>query len=79
MTEPHIAAKEPVDIELEPGTHKWCQCGLSKTQPFCDDSHRGQSELKSLRFEITEKKTVSLCQCKHTKTPPYCDDTHKSL
>jgi CDGSH-type Zn-finger protein len=79
MNEPLIASKNPYKIELEPKMYSFCTCGLSKKQPLCDSSHRGKTELKSLKFEITEKKKVFLCGCKHTSNAPYCDGTHKKI
>ena len=32
MPTPKVAGKQPVKIELEPGEHYWCACGLSKNQ-----------------------------------------------
>ena len=78
MGKPKIAAKSPVKINLEPGTHYWCSCGKSKNQPFCDGSHRG-SEFLPVAFKIDEKKDVWLCRCKYSKNHPYCDGTHKEL
>jgi CDGSH-type Zn-finger protein len=79
MSEPTIAAKFPVKVELETGkTYAWCSCGNSKKQPFCDGSHKG-SEFVPKVFKAEETKTAFLCQCKHTKTPPFCDGTHKGL
>ncbi|MDP1769975.1 MAG: CDGSH iron-sulfur domain-containing protein [Nitrospirota bacterium] len=78
MDKPMIAAKQPAVLSLDPGTYYWCQCGRSKTQPFCDGSHTG-TEFTPVEFTTTEKKQVALCQCKQTKTPPFCDGTHKSL
>lgn len=78
MDKPIIAAKEPAVVTLEPGTYHWCQCGRSKTQPFCDGSHAG-TVFSPVEFVMTEKKQVALCQCKQTQTPPYCDGTHKTL
>ncbi len=40
MTEPVIAQKGPYALTLQPGTYWWCACGRSKTQPFCDGSHK---------------------------------------
>lgn len=78
MSESTIAAKQPAVLDLEPGTYYWCQCGLSKKQPFCDGSHQG-TDFSPLEFELTEKKKVAMCQCKRTQNAPYCDGTHQSL
>jgi CDGSH-type Zn-finger protein len=78
MNDPVIAAKEPNIMKLEPGTYYWCTCGRSRTQPFCDGSHKG-TDFEPEAFEITEAKSVALCQCKHTKTAPFCDGSHKDL
>lgn len=78
MEKPIVAAKEPAVVTLEPGTYYWCQCGRSKTQPFCDGSHAG-TVFSPVEFAMTEMKQVALCQCKRTQTPPFCDGTHKTL
>ena len=41
MTEPTVAQRWPYLVDLAPGDYRWCACGRSRTQPFCDDSHRG--------------------------------------
>lgn len=38
---PVIAQRTPCMVEVGPGTIYWCQCGRSKTQPFCDGAHTG--------------------------------------
>jgi len=77
--EPHIAQKSPMAVEVVAGkTYYWCSCGLSKTQPLCDGSHKGGS-FSPLKFEATEDKTVYFCACKHSANKPLCDGTHKAL
>ena len=78
MTDPKIAAKSPIKVALEPGTHFWCACGRSENQPFCDGSHRGTG-ITPVSFKIEENKDVWLCRCKHSGSKPYCDGTHKSM
>ena len=42
MSNPIAADVKPVTVSLEAGKQiYWCACGRSKTQPFCDGSHRG--------------------------------------
>ncbi|MGB0930474.1 MAG: sterol desaturase family protein, partial [Chitinophagales bacterium] len=66
------ATLEAITVELEEGTHLWCQCGFSKNQPFCDGSHHG-TKIKPVAFEMKQKRKVKLCNCKQTKTGPFCD------
>ncbi len=78
MDEPNIAEKRPAVLDLEAGTYYWCQCGLSKNQPFCDGSHSG-TKFEPLKLEIKAKQKVALCNCKRTKMPPFCDGVHARL
>ena len=69
---------EPINVELEKGTHLWCQCGYSKNAPFCDGSHHG-TKFTPLVFEVKKKREYRLCNCKQTKTGPFCDDSHLEM
>jgi glutamate synthase domain-containing protein 2/CDGSH-type Zn-finger protein len=74
-----IVAKSPVKVELEGGKeYYWCQCGLSKSQPFCDGSHAG-TNITPLKFTAEKSGQKALCQCKASGDAPYCDGTHASL
>lgn len=69
-------AYAPFRIDVTEGRrYKWCACGLSKTQPYCDNSHKGTG-IEPLTFTAESDREVWLCHCKATTTPPYCDGTH---
>ena len=53
MSEPVIAQKAPIPVEVEAGKdYWWCSCGYSSTQPFCDGSHKGKG-FSPVKVEIT--------------------------
>ncbi len=79
MATPVVAQKSPFSANVEAGkSYGWCACGQSKTQPFCDGSHKGGA-FTPVEFKSDMSKTVWFCGCKNTKTAPLCDGTHKAL
>lgn len=78
MSEPTIAHKSPITLELEAGDYWFCTCGKSAEQPFCDGAHKG-SDFAPQKFTIEEKRRVALCGCKHSTEGPFCDGKHLEL
>jgi CDGSH-type Zn-finger protein len=78
MSGPTIAQKSPIVQKVDPGTYYWCACGKSKSQPFCDGSHKCTG-FAPVKTEITEARTVAWCGCKHTSNPCFCDGSHSKL
>lgn len=79
MADPEIAQKAPIGVDVEAGkSYFWCACGRSRSQPFCDGSHKG-SEFTPVKFTATEDCKKFFCCCKHTADVPLCDGTHKTL
>lgn len=79
MTTPHIAAKTPIGVDVEAGkTYWWCACGKSKSQPFCDGSHKG-SAFSPVEWRAATSEKKWFCACKQTAGRPFCDGAHKKL
>ena len=81
MTDPIIASRKPALVSLPKAgrTYFWCACGRSKTQPFCDGSHKGTG-IEPVSLRATEDgEEVLLCGCKQTRNPPFCDGSHNNL
>jgi len=78
---PVIARTKPYLVSLAKAgrTYFWCACSRSKTQPFCDGSHKGTG-IEPVAYRAQEDgEEVLLCGCKHTRNPPFCDGTHNNL
>ncbi len=76
---PVIADRAPRCVEVEAGkTYKWCSCGKSSKQPFCDGSHKGSSFVP-VTYVAEKSGPVYFCMCKNTCTQPLCDGSHSKL
>jgi CDGSH-type Zn-finger protein len=71
---PAVAATAaPIEVTVEAGkTYWWCACGRSKSQPFCDGSHKGTA-FTPLRYHATETAQKWFCVCKQSEMRPFCD------
>lgn len=78
MSDPVVAQKSPFVQKVEPGTYWWCACGQSRTQPFCDGSHKSTA-FTPVKTEITTARTIAWCGCKRTEGKPFCDGSHAHL
>ena len=79
MSDPVIAQKSPYEVDVEEGkSYWWCACGRSKTQPFCDGSHKGTG-FSPVEYTAKRSKAVYFCGCKQTDGQPLCDGKHNSL
>ena len=79
MATPIPAQKSPYGVMLEAGKeYWWCACGRSKSQPFCDGSHKGTG-LTPVGFKPEKSGEHWLCGCKSSGGKPFCDGTHSRL
>jgi len=79
MAEPMMAQRGPYRVEVVAGKdYWWCACGHSKTQPFCDGSHK-TTPFTPMAHKATESKALYFCGCKQSGQKPLCDGTHSKL
>ena len=79
MAQPDCPQKAPYPVDVEAGKkYWWCACGRSKSQPFCDGSHKGTA-FTPVEFTAGKSEKVWFCGCKHSAKKPLCDGTHQKL
>lgn len=72
-------AAQPIVVELRKGAeYRWCACGRSASQPFCDGPH-AEGDCRPLSFVARYDERAWLCVCKASKHPPFCDGSHNKL
>jgi len=73
--------QEPFAVDVKKGDSKcYCMCGLTKTPPFCDGSHKGISDnhhAVPMVVHYNNDETVYVCGCRQSANLPFCDGTHK--
>ncbi len=75
-----IASRKPFFRELRAGqTVKWCSCGRSRRQPFCDGVSHAGTGYEPITYRAEQAEEVLLCGCKQTGTPPFCDGAHSNI
>ena len=72
MDRPHSPQIGPYPVMVEEGrTYRWCSCGLSADQPWCDDSHVGTG-FEPIEFVAPITAEFYMCGCKESGNKPYC-------
>lgn len=72
---PAMSKRGPYIVEVEAGeTYMWCSCGLSKTQPWCDQSHAG-TQFEPIEFVAPISGEFHICGCRQSENKPFCFGT----
>jgi len=62
----------PYAVQVEEGrSYRWCSCGRSSDQPWCDNSHEGTG-FETIEFVAPISAEFMMCGCKRSDNKPYC-------
>ncbi len=69
---------QPMILDVMAGdTIYICQCGLTKTAPYCDGSHK-KTDKEPFEFTAKTSQQLYLCRCGKSGNIPFCDGSHKN-
>jgi len=76
---PEFGGRKSIQVKVEAGkSYWWCACGRSKSQPFCDGSHKVTSFMP-IEYKAEKSEDVWFCSCKRSAKKPFCDGSHKKF
>ena len=76
--------KKPFKVSVKKyHLYKWCGCGWSHSQPFCDETCTNSYFKKVvvggfITYIAPEDRDVWFCNCKRTQNRPFCDGSHRN-
>ena len=69
---PQVRQRAPYVVQVEEGRrYRWCSCGLSEIQPWCDGAHAGTG-FEPITFTAPISAEFYMCGCKRSENAPYC-------
>jgi CDGSH-type Zn-finger protein len=69
---PRLARRGAYVVHVREGQrYRWCSCGHSRTQPWCDGSHAGTG-FEPVEFTAPLSAEFHMCGCKASDNPPFC-------
>jgi len=72
---PLVLQQGPYVVQVEAGVdYRWCSCGMTNTEPWCDDSHVG-TDFEPIEFTAPISGEYHMCGCKESENAPYCFGT----